>query len=145
MLTNRRPLAAFVLFGAGVLTGNLLHPLPRAEAQGASRVFELRTYTAPEGKLDALNARFRDHTTRLFAKHGMTNIGYWVPSDAPKSQDTLVYILAYPSREAAKASWAAFQKDPEWQKARTESEANGRLTTKVESVFMEPTGYSPLK
>jgi hypothetical protein len=115
----------------------------RAETKG--RVFELRTYTASEGKLEALQTRFRQHTTRLFEKHGMTNIGYWVPRDAPGSQNTLIYILAHPSREAARKSWDAFRNDPDWKKARDESEANGRLTSKVESVFMDPTDYSSLK
>jgi hypothetical protein len=141
----RRALVAIMAFGSGVLVGNLAHLVPQAEAQGAHRVFEMRTYTAADGKLDALHARFKDHTMGLFAKHGITSVGYWTPQDAPKSQDTLVYILAYPSREAGKTSWAAFQKDPEWQKARTESEADGRLVTRVESMFLEPTGYSPLK
>src|SRR6266498_318485 len=86
-----------------------------------NRVFEMRTYTTNEGKLDALLARFRDHTTRLFEKHGMTNIGYWVPKDEPLSKNTLVYILAYPSREAAKKSWDAFRSDPDWQKVQKES------------------------
>src|ERR671913_2308340 len=73
-----------------------------AYAQGANRVFEMRTYTANPGKFEALKSRFRDHTTRLFEKHGMTNIGYWIPVDAPNSENTLIYILAHASREAAK-------------------------------------------
>jgi hypothetical protein len=113
-----------------------------AHAQGGARVFELRTYTAAEGKLGDLNARFRNHTMKLFQKHGITNIGYWVPQDAPKSQNTLVYVIAHPSREAAKMNWAAFGKDPDWQKAAAESGV-GRV--QVESVFMEATDYSPLK
>ncbi len=113
-------------------------------AQG-TRVFELRTYTAPEGKLDALKARFRDHTIRIFNRHNMTSIGYWTPEDAPNSSNTLVYILAHPSREAAKKNWAEFQADPEWQKVAADSQKDGRLTTKVESVFIDPTDFSPLK
>jgi hypothetical protein len=108
----------------------------------------LRTYTAPEGKLDALNARFRDHTLALFKKHGITNIGYWTPQDAPTSQNTLIYLIAHQSREAAKKSWAAFSADPDWQKARTASEVNGPLTVRpggVVSVFLTPTVYSPMK
>jgi NIPSNAP len=81
----------------------------------------------------------------LFQKHGITNIGYWIPQDAPLAPNTLVYMLAYPNRDEAKKRWAAFQTDPEWQKARTESELQGRLTTKVESVFMAPTDFSPMK
>ena len=117
-----------------------------AHAQAATRVFELRTYTAGPGKLAALHSRFRDHTLRLFEKHGMQNIGYWNPADPPNSENTLVYIIAHKDREAAKQSWAAFGADPEWQKVRKESMADGvSLTTKVESVFLNPTDYSPMK
>jgi len=117
-----------------------------AHAQAATRVFEMRTYTAAPGKLSALQSRFRDHTLRLFEKHGMQNIGYWVPADPPNSGNTLTYIIAHKDREAAKASWAAFGADPEWQKVRKESMADGvSLTTKVESVFLNPTDYSPMK
>ena len=117
-----------------------------AHAQAATRVFEMRTYTAGPGKFAALHSRFRDHTLRLFEKHGMQNIGYWVPADPPNSENTLTYILAHKDREAAKASWAAFGADPDWQKVRKESMADGvSLTTKVESVFLNPTDYSPMK
>ncbi len=115
---------------------------PQAAEQ---RVFEMRIYTAAEGKLDALNARFRDHTNGLFKKHGMEVIGYWVPTDEPRSKNTLIYILAYPSREAAAKSWDAFRKDPEWIKARAESEKDGRLVDKAESIYMNPTDYSVMK
>lgn len=111
----------------------------------ANRIFEIRTYTAPEGKLDALHARFRDHTVRLFERHGMTSIGYWTPTDSVLSKNTIIYILAYPSREAARESWAAFGRDPEWQKVRAESEANGRIVERVQSVFVTPTDYSPIR
>lgn len=109
-----------------------------------SRVFELRTYTTEPGKLADLNARFRDHTCKLFEKHGMENIGYWVPLDADKGADnTLIYIIAHKSRDAAKASWAAFQADPEWQAARKKSEEKGKILAKPpESVFMSATDYS---
>lgn len=112
----------------------------------AGRVFELRTYTTPEGKLGNLDARFRDHTLALFAKHGITNLGYFHPADADKgAANTLVYFLAHASREAAAASWKKFRDDPEWTKARTASEKDGKLTTKVESVFLKPADFSPLK
>jgi hypothetical protein len=114
-------------------------------AQPKPRVFELRTYTAAEGKLGDLNARFQNHTVKLFAKHGMTNVWYGVPSDAPKSTNTLIYLLAHESRESAAASWKAFREDPEWVKARAASEVNGRLTEKVESVFLDATPYSPMR
>jgi len=110
-----------------------------------NRVFEMRTYTTVDGRLDALLTRFRDHTTKLFEKHGMTNIGYWVPQDAPLSKNTLVYVLAYPSREAAKKSWDAFRADPVWQKAQKESEVSGKIVDHVVSVFMDPTDFSKIK
>ena len=116
-----------------------------AQAQAANRVFELRTYTAAPGKFEALQKRFRDHTLRIFEKHGMQNIGYWIPADPPNSENTLTYIIAHKDREAAKKSWADFQADPEWQKVRNESQKDGSLTTKVESVFLNPTDFSPLK
>ena len=109
-----------------------------------TRVFELRTYHAAEGKMDALNARFRDHTNALFKKHGMEIIGFWQPTD-PKKADQLIYILAFPSREAADKSWAAFREDPDWIKAKDASEKDGKLVNRVESVFMNPTDYSPIK
>lgn len=112
---------------------------------GKQRVFEMRTYTTEEGKLPDLLKRFREHTTKLFAKHGMTNIGYWVPADEPRSKDTLIYILAHESREAAKKSWEGFSKDAEWTKVRTASEASGKIVKKVESVFMSPTDFSAIK
>jgi hypothetical protein len=117
----------------------------RVDAQSRGRVYELRTYTASEGKLADLQARFRNHTVKLFEKHGMTNVGYFVPQDAPLAQNTLIYVLSHKDREAAKQSWAEFQKDPEWVKARTASEVNGRLTAQVVSVFMDPTDFSKMK
>jgi hypothetical protein len=116
-----------------------------ADGQKPNRVFEIRTYTTEEGKLDALLARFRDHTTKLFDKHGMTNIGYWVPQNEPKSKNTLIYILAHESREAATKNWDAFRNDPDWKKVQSESEAGGKIVNKVESVFADPTDFSPLK
>lgn len=106
-----------------------------------SPVYELRTYYAAPGKLEDLSARFRNNTLRIFAKHGMTNIGYWIPIDNPENK--LTYILSYPSRQAREDSWKAFGSDPEWQAVAKASEANGRLVTKVESTFMLATDYSP--
>jgi hypothetical protein len=105
------------------------------------RCFELRTYYAAPGKLDALQARFREHTSKLFEKHGMRNIGYWVPVENPDNK--LIYVLAFPSREAAKTSWKAFGEDPDWKKVQKASESNGRLVTKADSVFLQATDYSP--
>lgn len=114
-------------------------------AESKSRVFEIRTYTCEPGKLPDLLKRFREHTTKLFEKHDMTNVGYWVPTDEPRSGDTLIYVVAHPSREAATRNWDAFRSDPDWIKAKKASEANGKIVTKVESVFAEATDFSPLK
>jgi len=111
----------------------------------AGRVFEIRTYTAEPGKLDALHARFRDHTLAIFKKHNMNSVAYFAPTDDPLAKNTLVYILSFPSRDAATKSWTEFRADPEWQKAQKESEANGKLVTKVDSVFAQATDYSPMK
>lgn len=113
--------------------------------EGERRVFELRTYTTHDGKLDALHARFRDHTMRLFEKHGMTNVAYWTPQDPALAGKTLVYLLAHRSPDAAKRSWDAFRNDPEWQKVKAESEAPGPIVRTIESVFGDPTDYSPVK
>ena len=134
-----------VVFGAGVAAGELWSGPVAAKAQAAPRVFELRTYTAPDGKLQDLHRRFRDHTLRIFAKHGMTNVVYLSPQDAPLSSNTLVYLLAHQSREAAKQSWSAFSNDPEWKKVASESQVNGRLVANVVSTFFDPTDYSPMK
>src|SRR5271169_4145476 len=123
-------------------TASTLLPAP---ATAQTRVFELRTYTAAEGKLPELAARFRDHTTRIFKKHNMEVVGYWIPEDPEKSKNTFVYILAFPSREAADKSWADFQADPEWKKVAAESEANGKLVLKVDRMFLDPTSFSPIK
>jgi hypothetical protein len=114
-------------------------------ANAQNRVYELRTYTCNEGKLEALKTRFRDHTIEIFKRHGMESIGYWVPQDGEKSKTTLIYILAFPSREAATKSWDAFKNDPEWKKVAADSEANGKIVKSVESVFMDPADFSKLK
>jgi hypothetical protein len=109
------------------------------------RVFELRTYHAAPGKMKALHARFRDHTWRLFKKHGMTLVGFWSPTDAGEAENTLLYLLAFPSEGAAAKSWEAFMADPEWKTVKAESEKDGKLVEKVESIFLQATDYSPLK
>ncbi len=116
-----------------------------AEKSADTRCFEMRTYITYEGKLDALNKRFRDHTCKLFEKHGMTLIGFWTPSEGEDAANTLVYILAFPSREARDASFKAFSADPEWKAAREASEADGKIVKKVISQFLTPTDYSAIK
>ena len=109
------------------------------------RLFELRTYTTHDGKLDDLHKRFSDHTNKLFKKHGMDLIGYWTPADGPESNRTLVYMLAYPNMEARKKAWAGFLSDPVWKKAFKASRADGPIVKKVVSKFLNPTDYSLIK
>jgi hypothetical protein len=109
------------------------------------RIFEMRTYIANPGKITALHARFRDHTCKLFEKHGMTNIGYWQQTSGDNAENILVYILAFPSKEAREASWKAFGADPDWVKAKAESEKDGVLVGKVISTFLKGTDYSAIK
>jgi hypothetical protein len=106
-------------------------------------VYELRVYHCYEGKLPDLLKRFREHTTTIFEKHGMKNVAYWTPMDEPQKSNTLIYILAHPSREAAAANWKAFSADPEWQSVQKASEANGKIVEKVDSTFMTLTDFSP--
>lgn len=122
-----------------VLAGAFLSMMTMQAAEG--KVYELRVYYAAEGKLDDLNARFRNHTLKLFEKHSIENVGYWTPID--NKENKLAYLLAYPSREAREKSWKEFFADPDWQKAYKESEANGKLVNKVEQFFMQKTDYSP--
>jgi len=130
--------AAFgLVFSLGYVTG--------AGAAPNQHVFELRTYVAAPGKFEDLKARFRNHTVKIFEKHGMKNIVYGVPAEGPGASNTLIYLLQHDSRDAAKASWDKFRTDADWMKARAASEANGKLTDKVESIFLEPTDFSPMK
>lgn len=109
-----------------------------------TRCFELRTYTAAPGKLEDLHNRFRNHTLRLFEKHGMQNIGYWVPMDKEgKPENKLIFLLAYPHREAREKAWKAFTSDPDWKAAAKASEAAGALVTKAENPYLKATDYSP--
>ncbi len=132
----------------GVVTVSVMAQSGGNSVAKDSRVFEMRTYYAAPGKLEDLQARFCDHTVKLFEKHGMTNIGYWVPVDEKTGQpsgNTLVYILAFPSFEARTKSWDGFRTDPAWNAARNESEKNGKLVEKVDSVFLKATDYSGIK
>jgi len=144
LLSPSRVVPALVLLAIGFAAGSW-HGAAVVEAQNANRVFELRTYTAPEGKLPNLNARFRDHTMRIFEKHGMKSVGYWVPQDAPTKDNTLIYMISHESRDAAKKNWAAFGADPEWQKVSKESQMDGKIVAGITSVYMDPTDYSPIK
>jgi NIPSNAP len=158
LLNPFRVVSTFVLLAIGFAVGSwhqttVAHAgVPDArtlrvgvDAQNTGRVFELRTYTAPDGKLPELQARFRNHTMRIFERHGMKNVGYWVPQDAPAKDNTLIYVISHESREAAKKSWAAFGADPEWQKVSKESQMNGKIVAGITSVYMDATDYSPIK
>ncbi len=123
----------FAILGTCLLAANT--------TAGELGCFELRTYTARDGKLEALHNRFRSHTIKLFEKHGMVNIGYWTPQENAKRQ--LIYLLGYPDRQARDQAWKQFFADPAWKKAYNESIANGRLVEKVDALFLVPTDYSP--
>jgi hypothetical protein len=144
-----KPRNVFV-FGSLVVSVIATAVVRRAEsvvlpADSKTRIFEIRTYTTEPGKLPDLLKLMREHAVKLIENHGMTSIGYWVPTDEPRSQDTLIYILAHESRAGAKQSWADFKKDPEWIKSRKASEAKGKIFHKVESVFAAPTDFSTIK
>ena len=143
--STRLVAGSIIIFAAGFVLGNVLDATPTVNAQGG-KVFELRTYTSADGLLPNLQARFRDHTMRLFERHGMKNVGYWVPQDSPASDDTLIYIISHDSRQAATDSWASFRDDPEWAEVSQASRVDGQsIVANVESVFMESTDYSPMK
>jgi hypothetical protein len=121
-------------------------PSPSPSLKSSGRLLELRTYYANPGKLEDIHKRFRDHTMRIFAKHGMTVVGFWGPVyKKDGSEDRLVYMLSFKDRAERDAKWKEFGSDPEWQKVSKESEVNGKLLEKVESVFLYDTDYAPVK
>ena len=141
---------SIILCAVGFLAGSMLM-LSTQSARGKDEkkqsplVYELRTYTTHPGKLLDLHKRFRDHTMRIFKKHGIKNVIYWTPTDPKLKDNTLVYVVAHKSREAAGKSWNAFRNDPEWKKVFKESRKDGPIVTKVERQFLIPTNYSPMK
>jgi len=112
-------------------------------SQPADGVYELRVYHAAPGKLRDLLARFRDHTIKIFDRHGIKSVAYWLPMDEPEKNNTLYYIVQHPSREAAVANWNSFGDDPEWKRVHEQSEANGKLVEKIDSTFLTLTDFSP--
>lgn len=142
-MTNLSKTAAFSLFTliVGLAAGMLI----TASAQDSGKVFELRIYTATPGNLDNLHARFRDHTTRIFNKHGMEVVGYFSPTSEEEADDTLIYVLEHASQDAANASWRAFGQDPEWAEVAEASNANGQILGNVERHYMVATDYSPMQ
>jgi hypothetical protein len=120
----------------------------RASADDAPpnvKVYELRVYHANPGKMEALHARFRDHTCKLFQTHGIELIGFWTPTESEEAANTLYYIIAFPNAEAQKKSWKAFLDDPDWKQVKADSEKDGVLVKKVDSKFLKATDYSPTK
>jgi hypothetical protein len=138
-------LSHILSFAGGGLLVLGMTTVSQSHAQSPGHVYELRMYHTNEGKLDAVVARFRDHTVDIFKRHNMKSIGYFVPQDSPDSKNLLIYVLEHPSRAEADKNWAAFQADPEWQKVRAASEANGALVAKIDRYFMNPTDFSALK
>jgi len=132
-------IVAVVLILSGFAVGRASQPAP-------AHIYELRTYTTNEWKLDNLLARFRDHTVKIFERHHMKSVGYWLPTEGDKAGTTLIYILEHPNRDEARKNWAEFNADPEWQKVRADSELNGKILAKSpESVFMNATDFSAIK
>jgi len=146
MTLSRISVAAVILLS--LAAGSLVAPrLTHAQSDQAApgRVFELRVYHALPGRLPALQANFRDYNIAFLKKHSITSIGYWVPQDPPASENTLIFIVAHESREAAERNWREFREDPEWQKLAKASLASGEVVEKIDSTFMTPTDYSALK
>src|SRR6187455_3849712 len=129
------PRSAWAMLAVGLVLGASLSGVRAADAPPPAKVFEIRTYHTLPGRLDALHKRFREHTMKIFEKHGMSNVGYWVPQDSPDHENTLIYVISHASREQAKANWAAFVADPEWQKIAADSQVDGKIVERVESVF----------
>lgn len=147
-MTNWRAIAVGIVtvwVGAGLAGLQSATTAAPAAVQASTRVFELRTYTANAGKFDAMKARFREHILPLFKKHNLTVVGFWTPADPPLSENTLIYILAHDSREAAKKNWAAFSADPVRKQVWADTEKDGPINMKVESVYINPTDFSPIK
>ena len=116
-----------------------------ADAPPAGKIYDMRTYKANPGKLEALHARFRDHTCKIFQKHGMELIAFWTPIEGEEAKDTLIYIVAFPSVEAQKKAWDAFWADPEWKKVKADSEKDGVLVKEIQGKTLKATDYSPLR
>jgi hypothetical protein len=135
---------AAVVFAAGCAFATHFLAPTRVEAAG-NRVYELRVYHTLPGRLPALVKRFKDDTRRIFDVHGISSVGYWIPQDSPAKDNTLIYIVSHPSRDAATTDWKEFGADPEWQKVAKASEADGKIVEKIDSTFMEPTDFSGLK
>jgi hypothetical protein len=133
------------ILAMGLVLGASLSRVLAADTPATARVFEIRTYHCLPGRLDALNKRFREHTMKMFEKHGMTNVAYWTFEDSPAKENTLIYVISHASREQANENWAEFNADPQWQKIAADSQRDGKIVERVESVFVDATDYSPLR
>ena len=140
---DRREILKGAGAGAAALAMGTIHAFSQQAAADDETVFELRVYHTPDGRLPDLMKRFREHTITIFNRHEMHSVAYWTPIDDPLKDRTLFYILRHPSRDAAKANWAAFNADPEWVQVRTASEANGKIVEKVDSTFLKIADFSP--
>ena len=134
---------ALVSFAAGSLITARLAQVNQVRAD-SNRVFELRVYHAVPGKMPALESRFRDTTSKLLAKHGLNVVGYWISDGAAAWDNTFIWVVAHPSREEAKKNWDAFMADPGFQEV-VKSEQADKLVEKVDSTYMRPTDFSPIK
>jgi len=143
--TIRMALGVVIMFAGGL--GAFWSGTSAGQDKAAGdKVYELRTYTTLPGRLPALNKRFADHTIRIFAKHGMTSVTYWIPTDNARKDNTLIYVLSHTSQEAAEKNWKEFLTDPEWIKVRDASEADGKILARApDRIFMRMTDYSPGK
>ena len=139
--TLLQSIPAAAIFPAALWAAAAKHD--NADPAASNGVYELRVYHAAAGKLPDLLTRFREHTIKIFDRHGMKSVAYWTPVDEPDKSNTLFYILYHPSREAAAANWKSFQDDPEWKSVKEKSEANGKLVDKVDSTFLALTDFSP--
>ena len=142
-LVNRRTLLRSLSAAPFVAASSLAASGQGQTMENSATVYELRVYHAEPGKLPDLLKRFREHTMRIFEKHGMKSVAYWTPVDEPEKSNTLFYVLQHPSRTAATANWKSFQDDPEWKSVKEKSEANGKLVTKIDSTFLVLTDFSP--
>jgi hypothetical protein len=131
------------VFIAGLVVSGETVSAPRPPQ--TAKIYDMRVYKANPGKLNALNARFRDHTCRIFTKHGMKLIGFWTPSEGADAKDTLIYIVAFPNLEAQKKAWKSFWDDPEWKKVKADSEKDGVLVKEMKSTLLRATDYSPIR
>jgi hypothetical protein len=130
-----------MLCGLGMLSS----PTSAADAAPGGKVYDMRIYKANPGKLEALHARFRDYTCKIFQRLGMELVGFWTPTEGDEAKDTLIYIVAFPSVEAQKAAWKAFWDDPEWKKVKADSEKDGVLLKEYKAKTLKATDYSPIR